>query len=67
MDAGLHSTELFEKRGWSTIVSDDLVPNVLLLITLAIAGLTGLFAHLLEQFEDFSLTATGSSLVTSFL
>lgn len=67
MEAGLHSAELFEKRGWTTIVSDDLVPNVLLLITLAIAGLTGLFAHLLEQLEGFSLTTAGSSLITSFI
>mmetsp|Transcript_30409 Transcript_30409/g.34918 ORF Transcript_30409/g.34918 Transcript_30409/m.34918 type:complete len:873 (-) Transcript_30409:54-2672(-) len=67
MAGGLHSAELFDKRGWTTIVSDDLVPNVLLLITLAIAGLTGLFAYLLEQFESLSLTSTGQSLITSFV
>ncbi|MGK3735378.1 MAG: hypothetical protein ACI8RD_013242 [Bacillariaceae sp.] len=67
MDAGLQSAELFERRGWTTIVSDDLVPNVLLLITIAIAGLTGLFAHLLEQFESLSLTATGEPVITSFV
>ena len=67
MDAGLHSAELFEKRGWTTIVSDDLVPNVLLLITLAIAGLTGVFAHLLEHFESLSLAATNEPLMTSFV
>ena len=39
-DAGLRSEELFDKRGWSTIVSDKLVPNVLLLITIAITDLT---------------------------
>jgi len=67
MDAGLRAAELFEKRGWTTIVSDELVPNVLLLITLAITGLTGVFAHLLEQFESLSLTATDEPLVTSFV
>ena len=66
-DAGLLSAELFEKRGWSTIVSDELVPNVLLLITLAITGLTGVFAHVLEQFENLSLTATNDPYVTPFV
>ncbi len=66
-DAGLRSAELFEKRGWSTIVSDELVPNVLLLITLTITGLTGIFAHVLEQFESLSLTATKEELVTPFM
>ena len=64
MDAGLRSSELFEKRGWTTIVSDELVPNVLLLITLAITGLTGVFAHLLDSFERLSLTASHEPLVT---
>jgi len=67
IDAGLHSAELFEKRGWTTIVSDDLVPNVLLLMTLAITGLTGIFAHLLERFQSLSLTASQEPLVTPFI
>ena len=63
----MRAAELFEKRGWSTIVSDELVPNVLLLITLTITGLTGIFAHVLEQFESLSLTATKEELVTPFM
>ena len=67
IDAGLHSTELFEKRGWTTIVSDDLVPNVILLITLTITGLTGVFAHLLEHFESLKLTASQEPIMTPFM
>jgi len=67
MDAGSKSAELFEKRGWTTIVSDELVPNVLFLITLAITGLSGVFAHFLQQFESLSLTATNDPLVTPFM
>jgi hypothetical protein len=66
VDAGLHATELFEKRGWTTIVSDDLVPNVLIMISLAIGGLTGMVAYLLEQLETLSLTSLGVPLMTSF-
>jgi hypothetical protein len=66
-DAGLHATELFEKRGWSTIVSDDLVPNVLLLTCLVIGGVTGCFAHLIENFESLSLTSLNEPVTTSFV
>jgi hypothetical protein len=67
VDAGLHSAELFEKRGWTTIVSDDLVPNVLFMISLAIAGLTGMLAYMLEHIEALSLTSLGVPLITSFV
>jgi hypothetical protein len=59
LDAGKHATELFEKRGWSTIVSDDLVPNVLFLTSLVIGGITGCFAHLLSQLDVFHHAAAG--------
>lgn len=71
IDAGLNATELFEKRGWSTIVSDDLVPNVLLMTSLVIGGITGCFAHLIENIEALSLTSlhnpVGSSFSVGFL
>jgi hypothetical protein len=57
IDAGLLSAALFEKRGWSTIVSDDLVPNVLLLSSLVIGGTTGLFAFSIESMEFLSLAS----------
>lgn len=66
-DAGLHSTELFEKRGWATIVSDDLVPNVLLMTCLVIGGVTGCFAHLIENFESLALTSLNEPVTTSFM
>lgn len=67
IDAGINSTELFEKRGWSTIVSDDLVPNVLLMQSLVIAGITGCFAHMLDNFEALSLSSLKEPISTSFL
>lgn len=66
-DAGSHATELFEKRGWTTIVSDDLVPNVLLLNCFVIAGVVGCFTHALETYERLSLTNLDEPVVTSFM
>jgi Plasma-membrane choline transporter len=64
VDAGRNVSELFEKRGWNTIVSDDLVPNVLLLTSLVIGGVTGVFCHLLSELENLNiLAATEQGLV----
>lgn len=66
IDAGLLSAELFDKRGWTTIVSDDLVPNVLLLSSLVIGGTTGFFAYLIENMEYLSLTSLKVPNIASF-
>ena len=67
LDAGHHATELFDKRGWTTIVSDDLVPNVLLLASLVIGGITGCFAHFIESTESLSFSSLNEPMTTSFL
>jgi hypothetical protein len=59
LDAGHNATELFEKRGWTTIVSDDLISNVLFLTSLVIGGITGCFAHVIGQFEGLAVTPAG--------
>lgn len=66
-DAGLNATELFEKRGWTTIVSDDLVPNVMLLTCLVIAGVTGCFAHMLDNMESLALSSLNEPVLVSFV
>ncbi len=66
IDAGLLSAELFDKRGWTTIVSDDLVPNVLLLSSLVIGGTTGLFAFSIQSMEFLSLASLEIPSKTSF-
>jgi hypothetical protein len=67
IDAGLHASELFETRGWTKIVTDDLVPNVLFLISLVIGGVTGLFAYVIEGFEMLSISSLGVPDTTSFM
>jgi hypothetical protein len=66
VEAGRNSAELFERRGWTTIVSDDLVPNALLLTSLVIGGVTGLFAHLIENLENLSFSNIGQPGMVSF-
>lgn len=66
VEGGQNAADLFEKRGWSAIVSDDLAPNVLLMTSLVIGGVTGLFAHLIENIESFALTSLGEPGLVSF-
>lgn len=65
-EAGSLATELFEKRGWTIIVSDDLVPNVLLMTSLVIGGCTGCFAHLMERLDGFKILSLDEPALVSF-
>lgn len=69
LEAGHHATELFRRRGWSMIVTDDLIPNVLYILSLVIGGVTGLFAVLVEVLENFQFVAMpeSSSSLVAFL
>jgi hypothetical protein len=66
LDAGHHATDLFEKRGWTTIVTDDLVPNVLLLASLVLGGITGCFAFLIEHTQTLSFSSLHEPMATAF-
>ena len=56
-EAGHKANTLFEKRGWSSIVRDDPLTEVLFLCSLPIGGLTGCFAVLLQRFEGEDQTS----------
>ncbi|CAJ1965910.1 unnamed protein product [Cylindrotheca closterium] len=66
VDAGQNAADLFEKRGWTTIVSDDLAANVLFMTSLVIGGVTGLFADLIEGTETLTLSTMGKPGLVSF-
>lgn len=65
-EAGHKANDLFDKRGWSRIVSDDLIPSVLTMVSLVIGGLTGSFAVILQALDGHGLTSFGHPVLTSF-
>jgi hypothetical protein len=67
LTAGSHATELFQKRGWTTIVSDDLVSNVLFMFSLVLGGLTGCFAMLLQNLDRLTFSNLGQPVLVAFL
>lgn len=66
-EAGHKANELFEMRGWSRIVTDDLVPTVLAMVSLVIGGLCGSFAVILQALDGHGLANFGHPVVTSFM
>lgn len=61
LEAGAKSSELWAMRGWTTIVSDDLVINVFFLTSLVIGGVTGCFTFFLSQAESLRVTPGDAS------
>ena len=56
--AGKRAHLLFEARGWTTIVNDDLYTYVLTIVIIVIAGCTGIFGLLLEYYSEFGTEIT---------
>ena len=67
IDAGLNATELFEKRGWTTIVSDDLVANVLLMFSVVVGGVTGCFGMLIQGLGEVEVSSLHEESFTAFV
>ena len=66
LEAGHRATELFYKRGWTSIVSDDLVPNILFMTSLVIGGVTGCVAHLLSAVDRLHVLSINEPGLVSF-
>lgn len=67
MSASQNATKLFERRGWTVIVSDDLVSNILLIASLVVGGVTGCFAHLISQIDQLRVTSQDSPGIIAFV
>mmetsp|Transcript_21316 Transcript_21316/g.31612 ORF Transcript_21316/g.31612 Transcript_21316/m.31612 type:complete len:803 (+) Transcript_21316:171-2579(+) len=67
LEAGHKASELFEKRGWTTIVSDDLLGNVLLMFSVVVGGVTGCFGMLIQDIESWGFTNLDTPAFVAFL
>lgn len=65
-ESGHKANELFDRRGWSRIVTDDLIPSVLTMVSLVIGGLSGSFAVILQALDGEGLTSFGHPVEMSF-
>ena len=70
LEAGKNVFTLFAQKGWSIIISDDLISNVLSLFSLIIGGLTGCVGLVLNEinpswFEGYD-SSSGSAMAIAF-
>jgi hypothetical protein len=66
LDAGKNVMILFKQKGWSVIISDNLISNVLSLFCLIIGGLTGCVGLIMNEinpswFEGYGDASVGVS------
>ena len=61
LEAGKNVTTLFQQKGWSIIISDNLVLNVLSLFCLIVGGLTGCVGLVMNKIEPSWFAGYGSS------
>jgi hypothetical protein len=57
--AGRKVITLFQERGWTTIISDNLVARVLVLVCMAIGAVTGLVGMLLHSVTGWATASLG--------
>ena len=67
LEASRRVTELFKMRGWTMIASDELVPNILLMFSLVIGGITGCFGYLVAELTDTDILSLNEPGPVSFI
>lgn len=65
-EAGKNVFTLFKNRGWDAIIADDLISNVLLLVSLVVGGVIGALAVALEATTDLYDDAGGDARAVAF-
>ncbi|GAX15263.1 hypothetical protein FisN_1Hh700 [Fistulifera solaris] len=67
LEAGKNVFTLFHNRGWEAIIADDLVQNVLFLMSLMTGGVMGGLALIMDVSTDLFEEAGGDSKAVAFL
>jgi len=63
ISSGKKAMELFEARGWTTIITDDLVQRSLTLITIVISALSGIVGMVLSKAVGWSTSSGDDGIV----
>mmetsp|Transcript_24754 Transcript_24754/g.53400 ORF Transcript_24754/g.53400 Transcript_24754/m.53400 type:complete len:858 (+) Transcript_24754:443-3016(+) len=66
-DSGSKASQLFEARGWTHVVSDDLIMTVMTMTSLIIGGSTGCLGIIVEEVDGYSFTSLHQPITTAFL
>ena len=68
IEAGKNVFTLFKNRGWDAIIADDLIGNVLFLVSIVVGILSGVVAIILERSSGvLDNSAGGNATLVAFL
>ena len=59
IEAGKNVMQLFQSKGWTAIITDDLVDNVLFMVSIGIGLISGLIAMLIAEVDRQLLAGIG--------
>jgi len=59
LEAGSNAITLFQNKGWSTIITDDLANNVLFMVSIAIGLITGLVGLIIGKADENAFEGIG--------
>ena len=57
LDAGRNVITLFQNKGWTAIITDDLIENVLLMMSVVIGLISGMIGLILVSMDQNLLAA----------
>lgn len=67
LEAGKNVITLFRNRGWDAIIADDLIGNVLLLVSIIVGGITGVVGIIVQTTSTFFDNTVGNQTAIAFL
>ena len=66
IEAGKNVMTLFHNRGWDAIIADDLIGNVLFLVSIIVGGMAGVVGIIVASTSSFFDNAPGDKLAIAF-
>lgn len=66
-DSGSKASQLFAARGWTQVVSDDLIMAVMGMSSMIIGGSTACLGLIVEEVDGYSFTSLNKPVTTAFL
>jgi hypothetical protein len=67
LEAGKNVITLFQNRGWDAIIADDLIGNVLFLVSIIVGAITGVVGIIVQTSSSFFDNAAGNETTIAFL
>jgi Plasma-membrane choline transporter len=67
LEAGKNVITLFKNRGWDAIIADDLIGNVLLLVSIIVGAITGVVGIVVQTTSSFFVNSAGNETAIAFL